>query len=184
MHARPAAVNVAATLPLLLLSLSLSLSLSLAPAAAAASAADLEAHFATCLADPHCRAAYHQEPPSLAVFRSLYALGVDAPAGSPAAASAGLRARLAGVDVCPRNTRYVVDAAGVGACRCPDPDADTCGPVTPFHNVVVYVACAAGTAAILVHVLHHLTAHGDRSGGGVDALVAGKWRRRRPARPR
>lgn len=105
----------------------------------------------TCLADPVCRRVYHQFPPNRAVFDALYALGTDAPEGSPAAASVAVRARLADVHVCPWNERYVVDAAGRGTCVCPDATTP-CGPLTPFNNVVVYVACAAGTAAIWMHV--------------------------------
>ena len=111
--------------------------------------------YTTCLADPACRRLYHQLPPNRAVFDAVYALGTDAPDGSVAAASVALRARAAGLVLCPRNERYTVDVAtNVGTCTCPDDGTTLCGPVTPFHNTLVYAACFLGTVALWGHVFH------------------------------
>ena len=110
-----------------------------------------DAAFDACQTDPVCRAAYHQTPANRAVFDAVYALGTDA----PDAATAALRSRAVGLRLCARNEQYTVDADGHARCTCPD-DGRACGPVTPFRNDIVYVACLASTLAIWYHVLHHV----------------------------
>lgn len=106
--------------------------------------------YATCLLDPVCRALYHQNPPNEAVFRHIY----RRVASNGDNRTLALRARVAHVDVCPRNERYevVTDASGVdqGTCVCPD-TATYCGPVTPHNNAVVMLACFVATGAVCLH---------------------------------